>query len=330
MKSRNRAMLEKSISAMIAAIETYNKPDFKYREETFSVLCINSWELLFKAKVLQLASNQVQSLYVKERRINKDGSKSTKLYTKTNRAGNPMSVSMYEAYRIVAEEYGVKIDKAIKENLETLVEIRDNSIHFMNDDLNLALKIQEIGTASLQNYLHLVQEWFGDVLSRYNFYLMPLSFFRDFDSASGQSLNANEKKLLSYIKKAEEEYEEGGDEAGNYNFALKIDLKFQKAKGSDGAGIRVTSDPNAPAVRLAEEQIIEKYPWNFRVLTTRLKKRYSNFKSNHDYHRIRRSLEGDSKYCHSRLYNPSKPEGGSQKFYNPNIVTEFDKHYEKS
>ncbi len=78
---------------MIAAIETYNKPDFKYREETFSVLCINSWELLFKAKVLQLASNQVQSLYIKERRTNKGGNKSTKLYTKTNRAGTPMSVS---------------------------------------------------------------------------------------------------------------------------------------------------------------------------------------------------------------------------------------------
>jgi hypothetical protein len=330
MKSRNRAMLEKSISAMIAAIETYNKPDFKYREETFSVLCINSWELLFKAKVLQLASNQVQSLYIKERRTNKGGNKSTKLYTKTNRSGTPMSVSMYEAYRIVVEEYGVKIDKAVKENLETLVEIRDNSIHFMNDDLNLALKIQEIGTAALQNYLHLVREWFGDVLSRYNFYIMPLSFFRDFDSATGQSLNANEKKLLSYIKRAEEEYDDGGEEAGNYNLALKIDLKFQKTNGSDGVGVRVTNDPSAPAVRLAEEQMIEKFPWGFRVLTTRLKKRYSNFKSNHDYHRIRRSLESNKKYCHARLYNPSKPNGGSQNFYNPNILTAFDKHYERS
>lgn len=49
MKSRSRLMLEKSIAAMLSAIEIYNKPDFKYREETFSVLCINSWELLFKS-----------------------------------------------------------------------------------------------------------------------------------------------------------------------------------------------------------------------------------------------------------------------------------------
>ncbi len=329
MKSRNRAMLEKSVSAMIAAIEIYNKPDFKYREETFSVLCINSWELLIKAKVLQLASNQVSSLYIKERRTKKDGAKSAKLYIKTNRSGNPMSVSMYEAYRIVVEDYGVKINAAVKENLETLVEIRDNSIHFMNDDLNLALKIQEIGTAALQNYLHLVQEWFGDVLTRYNFYLMPLSFFRDFDSVSGQTLNSNEKKLLQYINKAEESYEGDSDEAGNYNLALKIDVKFQKAKGSTGVGVKITNDPNAPVVRIAEEQIIEKYPWDFRVLTTRLKKLYKNFKSNSDYHNIRRSLEGDKKYCHSRLYNPSKPEGHRKIFYSPNIVSEFNKHYEK-
>jgi len=56
-------MLEKSIAAMLSAIEIYNKPDFKYREETFSVLCINSWELLLKARVLNLSSNKLASLY---------------------------------------------------------------------------------------------------------------------------------------------------------------------------------------------------------------------------------------------------------------------------
>lgn len=125
MRSRSRAMLDKSVSAMIAAIETYNKPDFRYREETFSVLCINAWELLLKAKVLQLASNKIAALYIWEQRENKGGLKSRRLQRKLNRAGNPMSVSMYEAFRIVVEDYGVKIEKGVKENLETLVEIRE-------------------------------------------------------------------------------------------------------------------------------------------------------------------------------------------------------------
>ena len=78
-------MLDKSISAMISAIEIYNKPDFKYREETFSVLCINSWELLLKAKVLQLSGNKLTSLFIWEKKELKNGEKSKKLYRKLNR-----------------------------------------------------------------------------------------------------------------------------------------------------------------------------------------------------------------------------------------------------
>ena len=164
-----------------------------------------------------------------------------------------MSISLYEAYRIIDEEYGLKIEKAVKDNLEALTEIRDNSIHFMNDDLQLSLKVQELGTASLQNYLHLVNEWFGDTLSNYNFYLMPIAFFRDFDSATGETLNSNEKKLLKYINFLEQKYDD--KDISNYNLSLKIDMKFQKVKSNSKSGlpINITNDPNAPAVRLSEK-----------------------------------------------------------------------------
>lgn len=322
-------MLEKSVSAMISAIEIYNKPDFKYREETFSVLCINSWELLLKAKVLQLSGNKLSSLFVWQRKELKGGGKSTKLYKKLNRANNPMSVSLYEAFRIITEDYGVKIDGAVKDNLETLTEIRDNSIHFINDDFQLAIKVQEIGTASLQNYLHLAREWFGDILSGYNFYLMPLSFFRDFESAAGESLNANEKKLLKYIKSVESSYD-AREDIQDYNLTLKIDVKFQKVKSRSGVPIKITNDPAAPAFRLSEEDMMEKYPWDYGILNTRLQKRYSNFKLNADYHELRKKLSRDKRLCHLRPYNPANPKSEKKSFFSPNILKEFDKHYEKS
>jgi hypothetical protein len=323
-------MLDKSISAMISAIEIYNKPDFKYREETFSVLCINSWELLLKAKILQLSGNKLTSLFVWEHKKLKNGKRSKKLYRKLNRSENPMSISMYEAYRIISEEYGLKIEKAVKENLEALTEIRDNSIHFINDDLQLSLKVQEIGTASLQNYLHLVGDWFGDVLSNYNFYLMPIAFFRNFDSASGETLNASEKKLLKYIKMMEKNYDD--EEINNFNLSLKIDVKFQKVKSNSKSGlpINVTNDPSAPTVRLSEEDMMEKYPWNYEILTTRMKKRYLNFKVNPKYHSLRKELSEQLKYCLHRAYNPTNPKSGNALFFNPNILKEFDKYYEKS
>ncbi|MCI1753546.1 MAG: DUF3644 domain-containing protein [Flavobacteriales bacterium] len=44
-------LMEKSTHAALSAIEIYNKPDFKYREESFSILMVNAWELLLKAKI---------------------------------------------------------------------------------------------------------------------------------------------------------------------------------------------------------------------------------------------------------------------------------------
>lgn len=321
-------MLEKSIAAVLSAIEIYNKPDFKYREELFSVLCINAWELLLKAKVLNLASNKVAALYVMEYRTLKNGQKSKIPRPKTNRSGTPQSISLFEAYRVITEEYGVKIDNTVIDNLSAITEIRDNSIHFVNDDLLLSLKVQELGTASLQNYLYLTKDWFGDILSGYNFYLMPLSFFRDFDTANGITLNKNENKILEYIQKIEEKYDADQD-VRDCNLTLKIDVKFQKGNSKTGNSYQLTNDPSAPTVRLVEEEINDKYPWDYEVLTTRLAKRYSDFKVNKKYHKLRSSLSIDKRFAYVRIFNPKNPEGGQKILFNPNIIKEFDKHYSK-
>lgn len=322
-------MLEKSIASMLSAIEVYNKPDFKYREETFSVLCINSWELLLKSKVLNLSGNQMGALIAMEYKTLKGGAKSKNKHRKKNRSGNPMSISLFESYSVITEDYGVKVNKAVRDNLIALTEIRDNSIHFVNDDLLLAIKVQELGTASLQNYFHLVSDWFGNVLGGYNFYLMPLSFFRGFDTAKGISLNTNEKRLLEFINSREKEYDEG-DEYGEYNLTLKIDVKFQKVKSNAGLPIQVTNDPSAPMVQLSEEDISDRFPWDYDVLTTRLRKRYSDFKVNAKYHDLRKKLEKNKKLAHVRYLNPSNPRGGHKTLYSTNIQKEFDKHYAKS
>ena len=110
MKSRSKLILEKSISAMLSAIEIYNKPDFKYREETFSVLCINSWELLLKARVLNLSDNRPTSLIAMEYKTLKSGKRSKNKHKKENRSGNPMSISLFEAYRIITIGMGSSLE----------------------------------------------------------------------------------------------------------------------------------------------------------------------------------------------------------------------------
>jgi hypothetical protein len=40
-----RRLLANSKSAMVGAIEIYNKPRFDYRDEVFVLLLVNAWEM---------------------------------------------------------------------------------------------------------------------------------------------------------------------------------------------------------------------------------------------------------------------------------------------
>lgn len=327
MKSRALQLLDKSVSAMICAIEVYNKPDFKYREETFTILALNAWELLLKAKLLDENDNKLSAIYEYERRQNKDGSLSEREYIKRNRAGNPMTVSFGKSIAQIDNTTSESLKDAVKSNLDGMLEIRDNAIHFMNTSPQLAIKVQELGTANIQNYVNLVQRWFDKSLDEYNFYLMPLGFIRDFKSADSVALNQDEKKLLQFIRNLGRETEE--EALSGFHVTLEVDLKFQRSKSGDAAKVRVTNDPEAPEVRLSEENIREKYPWDYWDLTRRLQERYEDFKINQKYHSIRKPLLDNPKYVKRRYLDPDNPKSGKKDYYNPNIFKVFDKHYTK-
>ena len=83
-----RSLLDKSVGSMLSAIEIYNKPDFNYREESFAILSVNSWELLLKAYLLKINHFNVNSLYVKDSK-KKDGTPSKRKVVAINRCNNP-------------------------------------------------------------------------------------------------------------------------------------------------------------------------------------------------------------------------------------------------
>lgn len=328
MKSRSRNLAGKSIDAMLAAIEVYNKPNFSYREETFSILAINAWELLLKARVLQLSNNKVSSILKYERRQKADGTLSEKLYRVKNRSGTYLSISLFRAIDLLEAEYGDKLGEPAKKNIELLCEVRDSAVHFVNKGFNLSLLVQQLGTANLRNYLLCIRRWFGIDLSEYNFFLMPLAFFGVDASVQGVPLNAAEKRLSEYLE--QETSTEGGGDPDDLNIALTVNVRFTKSKTDDAELVRISNDPNATPIKLTEEDIREKYPWGYKILTTRLSKRYSDFKANKKYHNLRKPLERISKFCNKRYLDPAQTTGIGKCFYNPNIVKEFDKHYIKN
>jgi hypothetical protein len=47
------------------------------------------------------------------------------------------------------------------------------------------------------------------------------------------------------------------------------------------------------------------------------------------FHRRRKALEAEKKFAIVRLLNPANPKSPRQRFYNPNILQEFDKSYKR-
>jgi hypothetical protein len=69
----SRKFVEKAEAAIVAAVEVFNKPLFRYREETFALLAINAWELLLKAHLLKRGRNDPKVIRVYEPRRTKAG-----------------------------------------------------------------------------------------------------------------------------------------------------------------------------------------------------------------------------------------------------------------
>lgn len=324
MKARSKELLDRAVAATVAAIEIYNKPDFPYREEAFAVLAINGWELLLKAKWLADHGNKVSSLYVMEPRTKKDGTKSMKLQIKETRSGNPFTHSLdFLAKKLVESK---AFDTNAWANIQAMLEMRDSSIHFYNRSGAFPIHLQEVGAASLKNFVAATKSWFGRDMSEFNFYLMPLSFMALPHRMEAVILNHEEKRFLTFVEGLEPA---NNDAESPYSVTVNIDIKFTRSKAKEALGVQLTNNPNAPEVRLTEEQIRARYPWDYDRLNEECIKRYSNFKQVQKYHDIRKRLLKDKRYGEIRFLDPGNLKSPKKSFFNPNIMQEFDKHYTK-
>lgn len=321
MKARAQELLDKSIAAMISAIEVYNKPDFKYREETFSILAINAWELLLKAKWLTDNNNKVHSLYVTEKRMRPNGKPYKHAKVKMTGAGNPFTHSLDYLAKRMAEQK--TLAEAAHKNIIALCEIRDSSVHFYNKSSLFAVRLQEVGSACVRNYAKAAQAWFSVDFSKYNFYLMPLAFVNNQKHPEAMLLNKEEQNVASFLSSLEAANDPGAD----YAVSLNVELKFLKSKAEDAIKIQVTNDPAAPKVQLTEQHLKDKYPLNYAALTTACATRYSDFVQNQKYHDLRKPFKADKRYCHVRKLDPDNPKSLKQEWYSQAIFNVFDQHY---
>lgn len=307
---------------MLSAIEIYNKPDFSYREEAFSILAVNAWELLLKAKLLKMSNYKMTSLYFMEPKKKKNGEDSKYLQPRKNRSGNASTIGIPSCIMRL-KLAGVQISPNLFKSLHSLIELRDNAIHFHNTG-DISKEIQELGFACVKNYMSLIEEWEMSIdLSQYNFYLMPLAYVDSQIEAKGV-LTDQVKNYLNFLKK---KVSEADDTDENYEVAIGIDISFRKASTLDGIGMRYGED--GVSIALSEEDITKKYPLTHQDVWDKAKIRYSDFKYNNHFHSIMKLVKEDTKLYHERKLDPNNPKSQTKPFYSGNVIKFLDKHYNK-
>jgi hypothetical protein len=318
--------VDKAAAALTAAVEVYNKPSFLYREETFAILALNAWELLLKAKVLKDANNAISALRVYETRLTAAGVKSERKFLKRNRAGNPHSITLGACITKLDAAPATKLAKEVKANLDALVEIRDNSVHFITASATLARQTQELAAASVRNFILLAKSWFAKDFAGILNLVLPLSFVAPAQEAGAVVVSADESRLIEHLKNLAQEV---GDGDSDYAVAIRLQVKLEKSALATASKVQISRDADAIKVTLGEQDIKERYPWTYDELCKRLNDRYSDFKMNNDFHAVRKPLLGDERYAKVRYLDLENPAGPKKPYFNANILQVFDQHYTK-
>ena len=134
-------LVEKSVDAYVLALETINRLSIKYRVESFTHLICNAWELLLKARVLDMQPSR------------------DAIYSKTKRGEPKRTISLRDALiKVVPNE-----KEPLRRNLEVVADLRDDAMHFVISEVpnDVLLLFQ----ACVINYHKKLNEWFGISLS---------------------------------------------------------------------------------------------------------------------------------------------------------------------
>ena len=309
---------------MTAAIEIYNKPGISYRNESFAILAINAWELLLKAKWLELHQHKRRSLYVYEHRITSTGKKTKKRFIKRTRSNAPFTHDIgYLGKKLVNRRL---LDSSVFRNIEIMLEFRDCATHFYNVNPDFSNRLHEIGAACVRNFVNLFREWFAQDITKFNLHLMPIAVMTLPSGFRGLLLNSEESNFLAFMDSVDEP---NSDPESPYSVSVNVGLKFTRSKSNDAVAVQVTRDPSAMPVKLTEENIRERYPWDYAKLTDKCRQRYKDFKLNQQYHHIRKRLETDDRFASCRYLDPGNPKSATKTFFNPNIMVELDNYYTK-
>lgn len=300
---------------MAAAIEIYNKPGIPYRNESFVILAINSWELIIKARWLDLHRHNKRALYVYtevgRRRV-----------IKRTRSKSPVTHDVVHLARQLVNRGD--LHSSVFKNLYVMLEFRNSATHFFNSCQEFNTRLYEIGAACVRNFVNVVHSWFQRKMTEFNQDVMPLTFISLPSTTTASFLNSEEEGFLSFLREIDTS---NVDPEAPYQVSLNVEIKFIRSKSEDATPVRISTDSSAVPVRLTEESIRERYPLDYKTLVEKCRKRYDNFKADKRFHDIRKDFQKDERYGRLRFLDPGNPKSAKKIFFSSAIIPELDKYY---
>lgn len=274
---------------------------------------------MFKARLLKLNAYKLNTIYCYKPYISKKGIKSSKKKVlDRNRTGNPKTISIHDAMlRLISTN---EIPTQIIDNIDALIELRDNAIHFVNSS-SISNQVQELGFACIKNYINIFKiRHPRNNLNRYNLYLMPLAYV-DSKRLVHAAITKEEQNFLTLVKDKIDSSEHSAD----FDIAIQIEVKFKKTKSFDGLAIQYNKD-DVP-ITLTEEEVRTKFPLTHADICRTAPQRYSDFKQTHKFHGIMRTIKSNPKLCHNRKLDTENPKSLSKNYFSTNVWQVLDKHY---
>lgn len=309
-KSVTKQLLDASVAALFAGIEIHNKPHISYRYPSCVILIINAWELALKAFVYK---------HIEKKKIYEGTKGYTISFTKAA-----------DIVRIHLNTIKANSFEAVFNNLMLLNEYRCKDVHFVGQKLD-ALMFMLISKAVL-NYDNFIKTHFNkDVTKDDNLIILPIGLKLplnpieylkqeyklaqdDFVSHVIQNIKElNAANIQESIVVGFDIFTASVKKATNADIVAAIDseatIKITK-------NVRVTNDPNAPAMRIEPDLP----PLTYADLQKRLKKCNPEIKFGKNFNNIIRELKKNPALCRERLLNPKKKDGTKTWFYTEEAV----------
>lgn len=314
----SRRLVANSLSAMLSAIEVYNKPRMEYRDEVTVVLVVNAWELALKAAMRQAGK---RIFYPKKR----------------NEPYRTLAAEDVLKQVVIHKLFPVGVDgKAMAANVTALVQYRNRAVHLYAADLGEM--VYPFLQTSVLNYRDFMLDRFNkDLADSITWQLLPLGAKAptepiQFMKAEPASSVATEVvDFIQDVRKLLDEAQALG--ADMQRVAAVYDVHLRSAKAVTGADLVVSVAKEGKRVVVKKADPNQTHPYTMTELIERVNaRRKSSGKkkilTNYDYQALcwKEHLRDNSRMAWKHSNSSTYVWSGDAVRYMVDIT---DTHYEE-